>query len=64
MLEFTKRNPIRPHNVVSDQSGAVSTVKTALLNLSGIPPVSPVKEAGRKKYCTVNKLLKSIYYFR
>lgn len=49
MLEFTKCNPIRPHNVVSDQSGSVSAVKTSLLNLSRIPPVSPVKEAGGKK---------------
>lgn len=49
MLDFTKRNPVRPHNVVSDQSSAVSAIKTSLLDLSGIPPVSPVKEAGGKK---------------
>lgn len=51
MLEFTKCNPIRPLNVVSDQSGAVSSVKTSLLNLSGTPPVSPVNEAGWTQIC-------------
>lgn len=46
MLEFTECDAIRPHNVVSDQCGAVSSIKTCLLNLSWIPPVGPVNKTG------------------
>lgn len=45
MADLTKCNSIRPNYIVSDQSGAVSSIETSLLNLGRSAPVSPVNEA-------------------
>lgn len=55
MLEFTKCDSVRPNNVVGDQSSAVSSVQTCLLNLGRSPPVCPVNEA-EKKETNLNKV--------
>lgn len=58
--DFTKCNSIRPLDVVSDQSSSVSPVKTCHLNLSGVPPVSPINKAGRRRNCCKRNIVSHI----